>query len=161
MRNVYLEQLYTFSALDRDPRERVVSVAHYALLRPDQVTLTAGDDAADARWFDARKHPKLAFDHRDIVTVALTRLQGKVRYQPVGFELLPKKFTLGELQRMYEYILGRELDKRNFRRSILSMGVLEELDEWQEGVSHRPPRLYRFDRTEYRRLVKAGFNFEI
>lgn len=157
--NVFLEQLYTFSRVDRDPRERIVSVAHYALVRSSVVQ--AGSDASEARWFDVRELPQLAFDHGDIVEVALERLRAKVRYQPIGFELLPGKFTLGQLQRLYECILGRELDKRNFRRAFLRMSILEELDELQDGVSHRPSRYYRFDRAEYKRLVKRGFNFEI
>ena len=157
--NVFLEQLYTFSQVDRDPRERVVSVAHYALVRSSAVK--AGSDASQARWFDVRELPPLAFDHGEILALGLERLRGKVRYQPLGFELLPPKFTLGQLQRLYESILGRELDKRNFRRAFLRMSILEELDELQDGVSHRPSRYYRFDKAEYKRLVKRGFNFEI
>jgi 8-oxo-dGTP diphosphatase len=157
--NVFLEQLYTFSRVDRDPRERVVSVAYFALVR--STTVRAGSDADDARWFPIDDMPRLAFDHAEIVSVALERLRGKVRYQPLGFELLPPKFTLGQLQRLYEAILGRDLDKRNFRRVVLRMNVLDELDELEEGVSHRPSRLYRFNKAEYKRLVKAGFNFEI
>lgn len=157
--NVFLEQLYTFSRVDRDPRERIVSVAHYALVRSSAVQ--GGSDASEARWFDVADLPPLAFDHQDIVEVALERLRSKVRYQPIGFELLPGKFTLGQLQRLYECILGRELDKRNFRRAFLRMNILEELDELEDGVSHRPSRYYRFDRAEYKRLVKRGFNFEI
>ena len=111
--------------------------------------------------FDVTELPSLAFDHDHIVDVALERLRGKVRYQPLGFELLPNKFTLGQLQRLYESILGRALDKRNFRRAFLRMGILEELDEIEDGVSHRPSRLYRFHKAEYKRLVKRGFNFEI
>jgi 8-oxo-dGTP diphosphatase len=156
---VFLEQLYTFSSLDRDPRERVVSVAHYALVRPAAVQ--GGTDASQARWFGLAEAPPLAFDHSEILSVALERLRGKVRYQPLGFELLPPKFTLGQLQRLYEAILGRELDKRNFRRAFLRMGILEELDEMEDNVRHRPSRLHRFHRAEYKRLVKRGFNFEI
>lgn len=157
--DVFLEQLYTFSAVERDPRERVVSVAYYALVRTAEVE--AGSDAAEAKWFDVARPPALAFDHREILRVAIERLRGKVRYQPIGFELLPGKFTLGQLQRLYESILGRSLDKRNFRRAFLKMNVLEELDEIEEGVHHRPSRLYRFDKAEYKRLVKQGFNFEV
>lgn len=155
----FLEQLYTFSRVDRDPRERVVSVAYFALVRPSAVV--GGDDAASAQWVDADELPPLAFDHDEIVQVALERLRAKIRYQPIGFELLPPKFTLGQLQRLYEDILGRALDKRNFRKAILRMGVLDELDEVEEGVSHRPPRLYRFNKAAYKRLAKQGFNFEI
>lgn len=157
--NVFLEQLYTFSRVDRDPRERIVSVAYYALVRSSAVH--GGSDASEARWFDVASLPPLAFDHADILDVALERLRAKVRYQPLGFELLPSKFTLGQLQRLYECILGRELDKRNFRRALLRMNIVEELDEMEDGVSHRPSRYYRFDRAEYKRLVKRGFNFEL
>lgn len=155
----FLEQLYTFSAVNRDPRERVVSVAYFALVRPSAVI--GGDDAASAQWVDVGELPQLAFDHDEIVSVALARLRAKIRYQPIGFELLPAKFTLGQLQRLYEDILGRALDKRNFRKAILRMGVLDELGEFEEGVAHRPPRLYRFNRAEYRRLARRGFNFEL
>jgi 8-oxo-dGTP diphosphatase len=157
--HVFLEQLYTFSDVDRDPRERVVSVAHFALVR--SAALHAGSDATEASWFEVSAVPALAFDHRHILHSALERLRGKVRYQPLGFELLPAKFTLGQLQRLYENILGRPLDKRNFRRAFLRMSILEELEELEEDVSHRPSRLYRFNKAEYKRLVKAGFNFEI
>ncbi|HSC88133.1 MAG TPA: NUDIX domain-containing protein, partial [Polyangiaceae bacterium] len=105
LRDVFLEQLYTFSSVARDPRERVVSVGHYALVKPSAVE--AGSDASKAQWFDVGELPELAFDHDEIVAVALERLRGKVRYQPLGFELLPNKFTLGQLQRLYESILGR------------------------------------------------------
>lgn len=159
LKSAYLEQLYTFSRVDRDPRERVVSVAYYALVKPS--ALSAGSDARSAEWIDGTRLPPLAFDHDEILEVALTRLRAKIRYQPIGFELLPQKFTLGQLQRLYETILGRALDKRNFRRSFLRMGVLQALDEMEAGVAHRPSQLYRFDRAEYRRLLKQGFNFEV
>ena len=159
LKSAYLEQLYTFSRVDRDPRERVVSVAYYALVKPS--ALSAGSDARSAEWIDGARLPPLAFDHDEILEVALTRLRAKIRYQPIGFELLPQKFTLGQLQRLYETILGRALDKRNFRRSFLRMGVLQALDEMEAGVAHRPSQLYRFDRAEYRRLLKQGFNFEV
>ena len=157
--SVFLEQLYTFSGVERDPRERVVSVAYFALVRSS--ALQAGTDAAEASWLGVNEIDTLAFDHREILQTALERLRGKVRYQPIGFELLPAKFTLGQLQRLYECILGRSLDKRNFRRAFLNMSILEELSEVESGVSHRPSRLYRFNKAEYRRLVRAGFNFEV
>ncbi|MDB4975884.1 MAG: nudF1 [Myxococcaceae bacterium] len=155
----FLEQLYTFSAVQRDPRDRVVTVAYFALVKPALVQ--GSDDAADARWVELSRLPPLAFDHAEIVAMATERLRAKVRYQPVGFELLPSKFSLGQVQRLYENILGRPLDKRNFRKAILKMGVLEELDERETDVMHRPSRLYRFDRAEYKRLSKQGFHFEI
>jgi 8-oxo-dGTP diphosphatase len=158
---VYLEQLYTFGDVDRDPRGRVVSVAYYALVKLSDHRVLAATDAREAGWFAVWDAPSLAFDHEAILQTALARLKGKVRYQPIGFELLPAKFTLSRLQRVYERILERELDKRNFRKKILSMGFLEELDEVEQDVAHRAARLYRFDRKTYHRLEKEGFNFEI
>ena len=161
LKKVFLEQLYTFGAPDRDPREHIVSVAHYALVRLSDHRVQAATDARNAAWFAIHDIPKLAFDHPKILKTAHERLQGKVRYQPIGFELLPTKFPLRSLQHLYEVILERELDKRNFRKKILSMDVLEELDEIETDVAHRAARLYRFDKRKYNRLVKDGFNFEI
>jgi 8-oxo-dGTP diphosphatase len=161
LEDVFLEQLYTFSTVDRDPRERVVSVAYYALVRLHDHKVRAATDARDAAWFAVSETEGLAFDHDEILDVAITRLRGKVVYQPVGFELLPPKFTLSMLQRLYETILERPLDKRNFRKKVLGMGVLVELDEVERDVAHRAARLYRFDRRRYQQLVKQGFSFEI
>lgn len=158
---IYLEQLYSFGALDRDPRERVVSVAYYALVRLSDYRIRAATDARAARWFPAAHTPRLAFDHAEILKVARGRLRGKVRYQPVGFELLPEKFTLTEIQHLYEAVLESELDKRNFRRKLLAMGLLAELNEYQTGVRHRAARLYRFDRRRYQELTRRGFDFEL
>lgn len=158
---VFLEQLFTFDAIDRDPRERVVTVAYYALVKLSDHKVRAATDAADAAWFAISDLPELAFDHAQIFEVALERLRGKVRYQPLGFELLPRKFTLTQLQRMYEAILDRPLDKRNFRKKILGMDLLVELDEVQKDVAHRAARLYKFDDRRYRKLVKQGFSFEL
>jgi len=158
---VFLEQLYTFGGVDRDPRERIVTVAYYALVRLLDHKVQAATDARNAAWFAIDDLPKLAFDHQGIVDAALARLQGKVRYQPIGFELLPPKFSLTQLQRMYEIILDRELDKRNFRKKVLSLEILDELDEVEQDVAHRAARLYRFDERNYRQLAREGFNFEI
>lgn len=158
---VYLEQLYTFGDVDRDPRGRVVSVAYYALVKLSDHKVRAATDAREAAWFAADDLPKLAFDHDQIVDKAIERLRGKVRYQPVGFELLPKKFTLTALQRVYECILDGELDKRNFRKKVLSTGLLIELDEVEQDVAHRAARLYMFDEKTYRKLSRDGFLFEI
>jgi len=157
----FLEQLFTFGAVERDPRERVVSVAYYTLVKLSDHEVRAATDAADAAWFGVNDLPSLAFDHEQIVQTALERLKGKVRYQPIGFELLPHKFTLSQLQRLYEIVLERELDKRNFRKKVLSMDILIETDELERDVAHRAARLYRFDERRYKRLVKSGFNFEI
>ncbi len=158
---VFLEQLYTFGEPDRDPRHRVISVAYYALAKLSDFKLTAGTDAAGAGWHPLSKLPALAFDHAAIIDAAVARLRGKVRYAPIGFELLPPRFTLTQLQRLYEIILERELDKRNFRKKILSLDLVIETDEKQTGVRHRAARLYRFDRKKYDRLVKHGFEFAI
>lgn len=159
--NLFLEQLYTFGAPQRDPRGWIVTVAYYALIAPAQYELRAATDARRAQWFPVSQLPSLAFDHQLILDTALNRLKGKVRYAPVGFELLPKKFTLFQLQQLYETILERKLDNRNFRKKILGMAILRELDEWQKDVPHRAARLYRFDERRYRQLTKQGFNFEL
>ncbi|MFI5381665.1 MAG: NUDIX domain-containing protein [Tepidisphaerales bacterium] len=160
-KRVYLEQLYTFGDPGRDPRGRTITVAYYALVKLSDHKLHAATDARAAAWFPVDKLPRLAFDHERIVETACQRLRGKVRYQPIGFELLPPKFTLRQFQRLYEIILGRSLDKRNFRKKILAMGIIEELDEMEQDVAHRAARLYRFDKAKYDRMTKQGFNFEV
>ena len=157
--DVYLEQLYTFGTLNRDPRERVVTVAYYALAKLGDHRIRAATDAMGVGWFGLDDLPKLAFDHEEIVTRAHERLRGKVRYAPIGFELLPQRFSLTQLQRLYEIILGAALDKRNFRKKLLAMDLLVETDEVEQGVRHRAARLYRFDRRKYDRLAKQGFEF--
>ena len=158
---LYLEQLYTFGEPERDPRERVVSVAYYALVKLADHELQAASDAANVAWFPIAELPALGFDHERIVEVALKRLKAKVRYEPIGFELLPVKFTLGELQRLYEAVLEQPLDKRNFRKKIIGMDLLEALDEYQQDVAHRAAQYYRFRRERYELLAKRGFNFEL
>lgn len=158
---LYLEQLYTFGEPDRDPRERVISVAYYALVKLAEHPVRAASDAAEVAWFPVAELPKLAFDHERIVETALKRLKAKVRYEPIGFELLPEKFTLGELQRLYETVLEQSLDKRNFRKKIIGMELLEALDEYQQDVAHRAAQYYRFNHRRYEQLKKRGFNFEI
>jgi 8-oxo-dGTP diphosphatase len=159
--DVYLEQLYTFGDLDRDPRERVVTVAYYALAKLGDHRIRAATDAEGVGWFAMDDLPPLAFDHRRILDTAIERLRGKVRYAPIGFELLPPRFTLTQLQRLYEIVLMRPLDKRNFRKKILSMELLIETDEVEQGVRHRAARLYRFDRRRYDKLARQGFSFAI
>jgi len=154
--DIYLEQLYTFGALDRDPRERVVTIAYYALAKLSDHRIRAATDAMGVGWFALDDLPKLAFDHQEIVTRAHERLRGKVRYAPVGFELLPPRFSLTQLQRLYEIILGTDLDKRNFRKKILSLDLIVETDEVEQGVRHRAARLYRFDRRKVRSPGQAG-----
>ncbi|HEX7240663.1 MAG TPA: NUDIX domain-containing protein [Longimicrobiaceae bacterium] len=143
--DVYLEQLYTFGDPGRDPRGRVVTVAYYALVAHDRVAPEAGSDAAETRWWpvDALPDP-LAFDHAHVLEYAVGRLRGKLEYTTVGFELLPERFTLAELQEVYEAILGRPLDKRNFRRRVEALDELVPLEEWRRGEPSRPARLYSF-----------------
>ncbi len=139
---VYLEQLYTFGDPGRDPRGRTVTVAYFALA--PEAPLRASTDAAEAAWFPAARPPKLAFDHARILETGLRRLRAKLGYTTVGFELLPPTFTLTDLQKLYETILERPLDKRNFRRKILSLGLLEPRGTARPRAAHRPARLYAF-----------------
>ena len=161
LKEVFLEQLYTFSAVKRDPRERVVSVAYYALTKPADHTTAASTDAAEARWFTVSDIPALAFDHADILDTALARLRGKLTYQPIGFELLPPKFTLTQLQRLYESVLGTDIDTRNFRKKLLSFDLLVPLKETHRDGPHPPAQLFKFDPGKYERLKKKGFLFEL
>lgn len=161
LKDIFLEQLYTFGAVTRDPRERVVSVAYYALVSSAAHEARAATDAAAARWFTLGKAPKLAFDHGEILAAAHARLKAKVRYEPIGFELLPEKFTLSQLQHLYEAVLGTDLDKRNFRKKVLGYQLLIPLKETLMAGRHRPAQLFRFDAGKYARLKKRGFNFEV
>jgi len=161
LKDVFLEQLHTFGEPGRDPREHVVSVAHYALVNVADTRVRADDDARQAGWFPVGRPPALAFDHAKILRMAHDRLQERLRRQPVGRELLPRRFTLSQLQHVYETILGRKIDKRNFRRRVLRTGLLVETDQRQKEVAHRAARLYRFDARQYRRLARQGFHFEV
>ncbi len=146
VKDVYLEQLYTFGDPDRDPRGRVITVAYFALLSADELArshVRGGDDARDARWWNVYDLPELAFDHKRILDYALQRLRWKLEWTALGFLLLPDEFTLSELQKIYETVLNEPLDKRNFRRKILAAGILEETKRYREG-DHRPAKLYRF-----------------
>jgi 8-oxo-dGTP diphosphatase len=158
----YVEQLYTFGQPDRDPRGRVISTAYLALVRPEDVTVKAADDASEAMWWPLSELPPLAFDHAEIIQVGLKRLRSKLSWQPVGIELLPEYFTLYDLQRVYESILGRKLDKRNFRKRVLSYGVLGETDRTQTTNRRGPPaKLYRFLRAAYFQKRDQGLDFEV
>jgi 8-oxo-dGTP diphosphatase len=142
--NIYLEQLYTFGDPGRDPRGWTISVAYFAIVGADQTSaVQAGDDAGDADWFNVYALPKLAFDHARIVNYALQRLRYKLEYTGLGFLLLPKEFTLSQLQNVYEIVLQEKLDKRNFRKKILGLAIVEETGRLRHG-DHRPAKLYRF-----------------
>lgn len=146
-----LEQLYTFGAVGRDPRTRVISVAYWALMPPPPEP-RAGTDADEARWWPVDALPALAFDHGEIVRTALERLRGRLAYSSVAWALLPEEFTLTELQRVYEIILGQVLDKRNFRKKMASTGLLEGLERQRRDGAHRPAQLFRFKERTVRFL---------
>lgn len=160
LRDVYLEQLFAYGEPDRDPGGRVISVAYYALIRTDRLDSEAGNRYS-ARWFPFENLPMLVFDHTEMVNKAIRRLRRKSLIQPVGFELLPEKFSLTRLQKLYEAIHQRDLDKRNFRKRILSMDVLARLDEKDRVSSRRGAWLYRFDKEKYDRMLSGGDHFDM
>lgn len=159
VKDLYLEQLYTFGAPDRDPRGRVISVAYFALISAEKRELVARTDSSDVSWFSVYDLPPVAFDHADIIEYALRRLRYKLDYTSVGFQLLPMKFTLTELQRIYEIILQKQLDKRNFRKKILSLGILEPLEETKMEGPHRPAKLYAFHQENFLFWKEKGIVF--
>jgi 8-oxo-dGTP diphosphatase len=143
LRDLYLEQLYTFGAPHRDPRERVISIAYFGLAPLERLQITAGSDATAIAWFAVDALPALAFDHERIIALARQRLVNKLGYSTIALQLVPAEFTLRELQTVYEIILGRALDKRNFRKHILALGCLAETGQMSRNGAHRPARLYR------------------
>ncbi len=145
LQDVYLEQLYTFGDPGRDPRTRVITVVYFALLDSERLQVQAASDAADVGWFSVYSLPQLAFDHAQILDYTLNRLRGKLDYTTIAFSLLPEQFTLRELQRVYEIIQHKKLDKRNFRKKVLSTGILEDTGDKKMEGTHRPARLYRFN----------------
>ncbi len=158
----YLEQLYTFGDnILRDPRFRVISVSYFALVNSTKLVLKADSDAEDAKWFSVNELPNLAFDHKDILKIAKNRLQSKLTYQPIGFDLLPKEFLFSELENLYCTILEKEIDRRNFRKKILSFGIVEETEKFGNKIKGRPAKLYKFNKQKYNKLVKEGFIFDI
>lgn len=159
--NVYLEQLRAFGEVDRYPGKRVITIAYYALINAENYSLSAGFTASDAKWFGIHDVPKLPYDHAHILKTGFQHLKHKVRHEPLGFNLLPRKFTLHEIQKLYEAILETELDKPNFRRKLLKMNLLVPCHEKQRDVSHRRASFYRFDKRIYRKLKESGFSFEL
>ena len=159
--NIYLEQLRAFGDVNRYPTERVVTIAYYALVNPERYALSPGFTASDVKWFDINEVPKLPYDHNKILDFGFRYLKHKVRHEPIGFNLLPKKFTLHNIQELYEAILETELDKPNFRRKLLKMNLLMLCDEKQKDVSHRAAKLYRFDKKIYSQLTEDGFSFAL
>ena len=158
LKTASVEQFYTFTDVMRDPRERVITVAHYALVRLSEVK--GGDDAARAQWFAQSDIPSLAFDHDRILRMALTRLKERICFEPIGFELLPEVFTMSELQNLYEAILGVKFDRRNFYNKMLKLGILAEAEPRPENASRRTPSKYRFNAEKYAELKQKGFRLE-
>jgi len=163
LRGVYLEQVRAFGAVNRHPLGRVITIAYISLIKISDYTVTPASFAQSAKWHSIGEVGELAFDHNEILESCLNRLKRKVRMAPIGFELLPPKFTLTELQQLYEAILAppKGIDKRNFRKKILSTNLLNDLNEVQEGVAHRPAKLYQFDKEKYEQLVAEGYSFDI
>jgi 8-oxo-dGTP diphosphatase len=158
----YLEQLYTFGDnINRDPRFRVITVAYFALVNSTKLVLKADTDAEDAKWFSVNELPDLAYDHKEILLIAQNRLKNKLTYNPIGFDLLPKEFLFSELENLYCTILEKEIDRRNFRKKILSFEIVEETEKFGNNIKGRPAKLYRFNKLKYNKLAKEGFLFEI
>ena len=158
LKNASVEQFYTFSDVNRDPRERVITVAHYALVRLSEVK--GGDDAASAQWFAESEIPSLAFDHDRILRMARNCLKERICFEPIGFELLPEVFTMSELQNLYEAILEVKFDRRNFYNKMLKLGILTEAEPRAEQASRRTPTKYRFNAAKYAELKQKGFRLE-
>ena len=164
LNDVYLEQVHTFGSPNRHPLGRVITVSYFSLVKINRFTVMPASFAQKAKWHSIAKIRELAFDHNVILESCFHALKQRIRIRPIGFELLPPKFTLTELQHLYQAILqlkDNELDKRNFRKKILSMDFIVDLNESQEGVAHRPARLYAFDKGKYEKFVSQGFNFEL
>jgi 8-oxo-dGTP diphosphatase len=159
--NIYLEQIKAFGHVNRYPTKRVVTVAYFALVNAENYELHAGFTASDAQWFNIHDMPPLAYDHAAILDFGFRFLKHKVQHEPIGFNLLPKKFTLLHLQELYEAILETKLDKPNFRRKLMNMNLLVSCNEKQKDVAHRAAKLYRFDKKVYHKLTEKGFTFEV
>ena len=159
----YLEQLYSFGEPGRDPRQRIISIAYWGLVKTSQFAqLRASTDAQNAAWFNIKSLPPLAFDHRTIVQTGIERLRSKIRYQPVGFELLDRKFPFAELEQLYTVLLDRPIDRRNFSKKIMALGILDETDEVAKSEGKgRPGKLFQFNKKRYQALLKEGISFEI
>ena len=157
----YLEQLYSFGKPKRDPRNRVVSISYFALVRPNHFKIKADTDADEVQWFPIDETPKLAFDHKSILEMAKKRLKAKLQYQPIGFDLLNKEFPFSDLEHLYTTILESQIDRRNFRKKILSFGIIEETDKISQQGSGRPAKLFKFNKGKYDELEQEGFHFEI
>ena len=158
--DIYLEQLKAFGAPDRFPLGRIITIGYYALINKEQYDIKAGYTASEAQWFRMDKIPDLIYDHGEILKFSIKKLRLRVKQAPIGFNLLPEKFTLLQLMQLYEEILGMKLDKPNFRRKFLKMKLMVDLKEKEKNVPHRAAKLYSFDDEVYKKLTEKGFNFE-
>ena len=158
LKDAYIHQFHAFSDPNRDPRERVITIAYYALVRISEVK--GGDDAAKAQWFPLDKVPSLAFDHDQILREATIELRQQIHFEPIGFELLPEKFTMTQLQRLYEAILSVKFDRRNFCNKMLKFGILTQLEETLPLVNKKEAFLYRFNPENYNEMKEKGFRLE-
>jgi 8-oxo-dGTP diphosphatase len=161
LNDVYLQQIHTFGSLGRVPYTRVITVGYYALINPDYYQLKQSNFDKSMQWFNLNDIPPLCFDHSEIIQQALVKLRQEVMYHPVGFHLLPEKFTLTEIQSLYEVILNKKMDTRNFRKKLAKMGLLIDSGKKQQNVAHRAARLFQFDIQVYERLKNEGLNFRI
>lgn len=159
--NIFLEQSKVYSEVKRDPGYRCISIGMYALIRNDQFYAVSEQNEYDSHWHSLDDLPNLVLDHNIMVLDALEKLRSKVKYHPVGFELLPEKFSIPQLQKLYEVIIGEELDSRNFRKKMLSLGILHQLDEKDKSGSKKGAFLYQFDHKAYHELVSSGFKFGV
>lgn len=159
----YLEQLYTFGTPNRDPRQRIISVAYFGLVKTSQYQhLKASTDAELAQWFSIKSLPILAFDHQQIIDLAIERVKVKIKYQPIGFELLDEKFPFADLEHLYITFLDRDIDRRNFHKKMMSLGILNETNEFAKSEGKgRPSKMVTFNKSKYEELAKSGFNFEV
>tara|TARA_Y100000589_G_scaffold186303_1_gene176422 strand:+ start:881 stop:1564 length:684 start_codon:yes stop_codon:yes gene_type:complete len=159
--NIYTEQVKTFGDVGRHPMGRVFTISHYSLLKADQHDLNPSSFAVEAKWHNIKRLGELAFDHNKIFAACKEKLVKSVQTKPIGFELLPEEFTLSQLQNLYEIILEKEFDKRNFRKKINAMKLLLDTGKIQSSVSHRPAKLFKFNKDKYLKLKNSGFSFEI
>jgi 8-oxo-dGTP diphosphatase len=161
LNDVFLQQIFAFGSLERVPYIRVITIGYYALINPEYHDLKQSNLAKSLQWFNLNELPPLCFDHDKIIRQALLKLRQEVMYHPVGFHLLPEKFTLTEIQSLYEVILNKKMDTRNFRKKLAKMGLLVDSGEKQQNVAHRAAKLYQFDIEVYEKLKDEGLNFRI
>lgn len=161
LKNIFMEQIHTFGKVDRHPFGRVITVSYYALIKTEDYKISPNSWAEEAAWFSVKELPPLPFDHLEILEFAKQRFKEKARRQPIGFELLPKYFTLTQIQHLFEAILDAKFDTRNFRKKILSMNLLVDVKKLEVGKAHRPAALFKFDKKRYQKLQKSGFSFDL